>query len=187
MNSLHTKHIFIVFSNKINYIMYKYLCVLTGGGGNRVFCENYLCTVVRASMSSSSTARRALIAYRHGLRAARIAFDQDTRMLLAARQQMRDGMIHPPNPEVPVTEQIKLMEDVALFLRKNVVQGKRVESRDPAEDPTYHLNIHKDTELGDNDDVKQPSRRNTLTSGTVTGGGCCGGSGVSRASASKSK
>lgn len=47
--------------------------------------------------------------------------------------------------------QVQLLEDIAMFLRHNVVQGKRVVANDTEQ---YHLNIHKDTELGDNDTVK---------------------------------
>ena len=120
--------------------------------------------------------KQALTAYRHGLRAAKIAFNQDTRLLLAARQKMKQGMIKPEQNDLPIEQQIKLMEDVALFLRRNVVQGEKIESNSTK--PTYHLNLHKDSELGDNDDIKNISKRNTLTSGTSNGGGCCGGSGA---------
>jgi complex III assembly factor LYRM7 len=34
------------------------------------------------------------------------------------------------------------------------------------------LNIHKETELGDNDDLKK--KKSTLSAGNTTGGGCCG-------------
>ncbi|CDO95395.1 unnamed protein product [Kluyveromyces dobzhanskii CBS 2104] len=107
---------------------------------------------------------QALGAYRNGLRAARVAFKGDMRMLVAARQQMRDGMVNPPSPELPSEEQIKLMNDVAQFLRQNVVQGKKTN------DDKYHLNIHKDTELGDNETIK--TTKKTLA---AQGGGCCGG------------
>ncbi|CAB4253594.1 similar to Saccharomyces cerevisiae YDR493W MZM1 Mitochondrial matrix protein with a role in maintaining the labile mitochondrial zinc pool [Maudiozyma barnettii] len=126
---------------------------------------------------STNLTRQALTAYRHGLRATRVAFNEDTRLLLAARQKMRQGMLAPENPDIPIEKQIKLMEDVAQFLRKNIVQGKRVETTSSNEKPTYHLNLHKDTELGDNDEIKNISKRNTLTSGATSGGGCCGGSG----------
>ena len=92
-------------------------------------------------------------------------------MLTAARVQMRNGMIDPPNPELSKEDQIKHLEDIALFLRRNVVQGVKT----PQDEARYHLNIHKDTELGDNEDTKIP-KRNTLTGGkTSPVGGCCGG------------
>ncbi|CEP61266.1 Mzm1p LALA0_S02e10528g [Lachancea lanzarotensis] len=111
-----------------------------------------------------STRMAALAAYRNGLRATRVAFSQDTRVLLAARTQMRDGMVHPPNPELSPEQQISHLNDVAEFLRRNIVQGKKTEG------DKYALNIHKDTELGDNETVKQAKA--TLA---AKGGGCCGG------------
>lgn len=108
---------------------------------------------------------RALNAYRHGLRATKVAFNGDTRMLLAARQKMREGMINPPKPELPVDEQIQHLEEVARFLRQNLVQGKKSGSGE-----RYALNIHKDTELGDNESIKETKK--TLA---AQGGGCCGG------------
>lgn len=131
---------------------------------------------------STSMTTQALNAYRHGLRAARIAFGQDTRLLLAARQKMREGMRSPENPELPIEKQVQLMEDVALFLRRNIVQGERTGTTRDGEKPTYHLNLHKDSELGDNDEIKQGVKRNTLVPGgsaAVGGaGGCCGGGSV---------
>lgn len=124
---------------------------------------------------------QALNAYRHGLRAARIAFSQDTRLLLAARQKMREGMRNPENPDLPMEKQIKLMEDVALFLRRNLVQGELVDKAAEGKKPTYHLNLHKDSELGDNEEIKKGVKRNTLVSGTGGGassGGCCGSGAV---------
>ncbi|KAG0672453.1 Mitochondrial zinc maintenance protein 1, mitochondrial [Maudiozyma exigua] len=121
--------------------------------------------------------KQALTAYRHGLRAARIAFNQDTRLLLAARQKMKQGMKKPEQADLPVEQQIKLMEDVALFLRRNIVQGEKVDSTSSdSTKPIYHLNLHKDSELGDNEDIKNISKRNTLSSGSSNSGGCCGGS-----------
>lgn len=108
---------------------------------------------------------KALNAYRHGLRATRVAFNGDSRMLLAARHKMRDGMINPPNPELPVDKQVEHLEEVARFLRQNLVQGKKSGS-----EQRYALNIHKDTELGDNETIK--ITKQTLAS---QGGGCCGG------------
>lgn len=107
---------------------------------------------------------RALAAYRNGLRATRVAFGEDLRMLVAARQQMREGMINPPNQELNADEQIQHLNEVARFLRENIVQGKQVQ------EDKYHLNIHKDTELGDNETIK--TAKKTLA---AQGGGCCGG------------
>lgn len=111
---------------------------------------------------SSST--KALAAYRNGLRATRIAFRQDIPMLLAARSKMREGMANPPSQELSVDEQIQHLNDVALFLKRNIVQGKKDDQG------KYHLNIHEDTELGDNESIK--TTKKTLAAGN---GGCCGG------------
>lgn len=105
-----------------------------------------------------STRSKALNAYRHGLRAARIAFQNDTEVLLAARAKMRSGMLSPPNPKLTTEEQVQHLEDVAVFLRRNLVQGKKVDCANKKE-PRYHLNIHKDTELGDNETVADPTAR----------------------------
>lgn len=112
-----------------------------------------------------SLRQAALNAYRHGLRATRTAFDGDARMLLAARAKMREGMENPPNPELSKEQQIQHLEDVAVFLRRNLVQGKKEGTGEK-----YHLNIHGETELGDNDSIKKA--KSTLVS---RGGGCCGG------------
>lgn len=112
-----------------------------------------------------SSSLRALNAYRNGLRATRVVFKGDSRMLLAARQKMKDGMLNPPNPELPVDKQIQLLEDVAKFLRQNLVQGTKTGAEEK-----YHLNIHQETELGDNETIKKTKQ--TLA---AQGGGCCGG------------
>ncbi|AQZ09367.1 MZM1 (YDR493W) [Zygosaccharomyces parabailii] len=109
--------------------------------------------------------QNALDAYRHGLRATRVAFNGDTRVLLAARAKMREGMLNPPNPELTPEQQVQHLEDVALFLRRNLVQGTK-----EGDEEKYHLNIHKETELGDNETIKETKK--TLAS---RGGGCCGG------------
>ncbi|CAI4038343.1 hypothetical protein SMKI_04G6870 [Saccharomyces mikatae IFO 1815] len=103
-----------------------------------------------------STRLKALNAYRHGLRATRVAFQNDTEVLIAARAKMRSGMLCPPNPKLNTEEQIQHLEDVAVFLRRNLVQGKKVDGTNTKE-PRYHLNIHKDTELGDNETVADPT------------------------------
>ncbi|CAI4059483.1 Mzm1p SKDI_04G6940 [Saccharomyces kudriavzevii IFO 1802] len=105
-----------------------------------------------------STRSKALNAYRHGLRATRIAFQNDTEILSAARAKMRSGMASPPNPKLTAEEQIQHLEDVAVFLRRNLVQGKKVEGANMKQ-PRYHLNIHGDTELGDNEAIADPTAK----------------------------
>lgn len=111
-----------------------------------------------------STTLRALNAYRNGLRATRVAFGRDLPMLSAARAKMREGMLNPPNPELSPEQQIQHLNDVSTFLKRNIVQGQKVNQG------RYHLNIHKDTELGDNESIK--TTKKTLA---ARGGGCCGG------------
>ncbi|CCF56248.1 hypothetical protein KAFR_0A08140 [Kazachstania africana CBS 2517] len=104
---------------------------------------------------SNNLNKAALTAYRHGLRATRIAFKNDTRMLLASRNEMRQNMINPKEkyPHLTPAKRIQLLEDVAAFLLKNVVQGQKVDEN------VFHLNIHKDTELGDNESTKTSCKK----------------------------
>ncbi|MCJ1308781.1 Mitochondrial zinc maintenance protein 1, mitochondrial [Agyrium rufum] len=72
----------------------------------------------------------ATAAYRQILRATRIAFRDDHRMLISARHQVRstfqlDRDLPPSSAEV--SEKIAHAQDVAKILRQNVVQGKRAE------------------------------------------------------------
>lgn len=71
----------------------------------------------------------ALRAYRHLLRATRIAFEGDERTLTAARQQARgafraNAQLAASDPAA-VAPAIRHAEEVAAFLRSNVVQGRR--------------------------------------------------------------
>ncbi|ODV94904.1 hypothetical protein PACTADRAFT_50753 [Pachysolen tannophilus NRRL Y-2460] len=115
-------------------------------------------------MSSSAAA---LKAYRSALRATRIAFDGDISTLTAARNQIRAGMRAKEYEGKTQEQRIEHLSQVAAFLRKNIVQGKRKDGN------RYALNIHKDTELGDNDSIKK--KRSTLGNPSGAGmGGCCG-------------
>ncbi|KAK1765098.1 zinc maintenance protein [Phialemonium atrogriseum] len=92
----------------------------------------------------------ALTAYRHLLRAARLAFHGDSPVLNAAQQQIREGFrqrasLSPSDPAVEPA--IQHAEEVAQFLTANVVQGKK-------EGDVYRLRIHEETEKGDNDTIK---------------------------------
>ncbi|TQW01315.1 hypothetical protein IF1G_01246 [Cordyceps javanica] len=109
----------------------------------------------------------AVVAYRNLLRAARVAFQGDTPMLLAAQSQIRGGFrdkqaLDPKDGSVG--ERIEHATQVAKFLRENVVQGKKMDGQDAM----YKLRIHEHTERGDNESIK------TAGSG-IAGGGCCGG------------
>ncbi|ROT41588.1 hypothetical protein SODALDRAFT_377247 [Sodiomyces alkalinus F11] len=104
-----------------------------------------------------------LAAYRNLMRAARVAFQGDERILSAARQQIRQGFrekapLSPTDPELQPA--IQQANEVATFLRQNVVQGEH------RGDGTYRLRIHQDTERGDNDSIKKAGK------GTTLGGGC---------------
>ncbi|KAK3330691.1 hypothetical protein B0H66DRAFT_544617 [Apodospora peruviana] len=101
-------------------------------------------------MSTATSPTMALQAYRHLMRAASIAFDGDMRVLAAAREQIRNGFREKANlaasdPEVQPA--IQKAEEMASFLKSNVVQGRK-------EGDVYKLRIHEHTERGDNDTVK---------------------------------
>ncbi|KAL2016970.1 hypothetical protein VTK56DRAFT_2804 [Thermocarpiscus australiensis] len=106
----------------------------------------------------------AVQAYRNLLRAARIAFEGDTRVLDAARQQIRQAFRDTatlPASDPSIQSAIRHAEEVATFLKTNLVQGRR-------EGDTYKLRIHEHTERGDNDSIKLASK-NTK----VEGQKCC--------------
>ncbi|ANZ75705.1 BA75_02983T0 [Komagataella pastoris] len=118
-----------------------------------------------------SQASRALKAYRNALRATSVAFKNDLPTLNAARNEIRTHMKSLEDPKGTnrsIDERLKLLEEVTVFLRRNIVQGRKVD------EDKYRLNIHKDTELGDNDDIKK--KKDSPSSGGFTG--CCGGSGA---------
>lgn len=123
-----------------------------------------------------STQQKALNVYRGALRATRIAFDNDLKTLAAARAQIRQEMRateSKTHPKLNVTQRIDLLQQVSEFLKHNIVQG--VKNQADAES-RYTLNIHKETELGDNDDISK--KKSTLAAGEAVGGGCCGGGNV---------
>ncbi|KAG6009362.1 Mitochondrial zinc maintenance protein 1, mitochondrial [Claviceps maximensis] len=110
----------------------------------------------------------ALAAYRNLMRAARIAFQGDAPVLAAAQQQIRTGFRQQASlsaSDSTTQNAIQHAQDVAQFLRANVVQGKRVDG----EKDMYRLRIHEHTERGDNDSIKVAGK------GAIGGGGCCGG------------
>lgn len=83
----------------------------------------------------------------------------------AARQTIRQKMELKEDEGKSVDERVKHLNDVATFLKRNIVQGKM------NNDGRYALNIHSSTELGDNDSIKTTKS----TFNPATGGGCCGG------------
>ncbi|KAM0133401.1 hypothetical protein ACHAP3_005925 [Botrytis cinerea] len=106
----------------------------------------------------------ALAAYRHLLRATRVAFNvEDTTLLTSARKQARSTFLANRSLALESPESIAAIahaEDVAQFLRRNVVQGQKVEG-----DEKYKLNIHEHTERGDNDTIKMPNGKNVTIDG----------------------
>ncbi|RSL46789.1 Mitochondrial zinc maintenance protein 1, mitochondrial [Fusarium sp. AF-6] len=110
----------------------------------------------------------ALNAYRHLMRAARIAFQGDINVLSAAQLQIRNEFRQKASIDPSgASAAIQHAEEVARVLRENVVQGKRIEEGKD----TFKLRIHEHTERGDNESILSAGKGNT------TGGGCCGGSG----------
>ncbi|KAF2687340.1 mitochondrial zinc maintenance protein 1, mitochondrial [Lentithecium fluviatile CBS 122367] len=106
----------------------------------------------------------ALAAYRHLLRSTRIAFQGDIPTLLAARHEARKNFEYNRGLATgsdELSQQITHAEEVANFLRENVVQGQ------PDETGKYKLRIHEHTERGDNEDIKK-GKGNTLA-----GTKCC--------------
>jgi complex III assembly factor LYRM7 len=73
----------------------------------------------------------ALAAYRHLLRSTRVAFHGDSNILFAARQQARQNFeanrgLSSGSDEL--SKQISHAEEVAKFLRENVVQGQAMDT-----------------------------------------------------------
>jgi len=102
--------------------------------------------------------------YRNLLRAVRVAFEGDARMLDAARQQIRTGFRDKaslPASDPSIQPALQHADEVASFLKANLVQGKR-------EGSTYKLRIHEHTERGDNDSIKLGNQ-----SAKVGGAKCC--------------
>ncbi|TRM61824.1 RF-1 domain-containing protein [Schizophyllum amplum] len=91
-------------------------------------------------------------AYRELWRASSQTFAGDAPVLQAFRAKMRDDATKALAVPVPgaIEEHVKLTRDIALFLRRNIIQGSR-----NGED-TWKLRVTPHTELGDNDTVKQP-------------------------------
>ncbi|KAK3185576.1 Mitochondrial zinc maintenance protein 1, mitochondrial [Lecanicillium sp. MT-2017a] len=109
----------------------------------------------------------ATVAYRNLWRAARIAFQGDVATLQAAQGQIRHEFRSRQSldpSDAKVNESIQHANEVAQFLRQNVVQGQR----SSGEEDTYQLRIHKDTERGDNESIKMAS-----AGSAGAGGGCC--------------
>ncbi|KAJ8145136.1 hypothetical protein OXX80_005178 [Metschnikowia pulcherrima] len=95
-------------------------------------------------------------AYRHALRATRVAFNGDNFMLLNARAKVKEGILE--NKHLTGAEEtekaVKHLDEVAAFLVKNIVQGEKQKN------DRYHLKFHEKTELGSNETIRQNSKVN---------------------------
>lgn len=96
--------------------------------------------------------------YRGLYRASGVTFAGDERVLHAFRMKMRsDALTAAQTITDPdgYLEQNKLGAEITVFLRKNVVQGVKTEG---VEYDTFNLRFTKDTELGDNESIKDSPR-----------------------------
>ncbi|KAL4076967.1 hypothetical protein V8B97DRAFT_1359052 [Scleroderma yunnanense] len=107
-------------------------------------------------MSVTSTLRAAArSAYRDLLRASASTFAGDEPVQRAFRVKMRTETLvlegTAQNDPKQVEDKIQLAKDLAMMLRRNVVQAYKVGG-----DDTWSLRFTKDTELGDNSTIKNP-------------------------------
>ncbi|KAL5045953.1 mitochondrial zinc maintenance protein 1, mitochondrial [Aspergillus fruticulosus] len=105
---------------------------------------------------ASQSAVSALSAYRQLLRATRIAFQNDTRVLVAARQEARQNFEKHRRNGIDTPMQINHALEVASILRHNIVQGAR-DAED--ENAKWELRIHDEIERGDNDSIKVAGKK----------------------------
>ncbi|TEB36217.1 hypothetical protein FA13DRAFT_1683545 [Coprinellus micaceus] len=97
-------------------------------------------------------------AYRDVWRASSVAFRGDDTVLQAFRQKMRlDAATASQEATTPEAYQqsTQLFRDIAVVLRKNIVQASRVGERGGSD--IYRIYMRPETELGDNDTVKNPA------------------------------
>lgn len=119
--------------------------------------------------------RTALSAYRNSMRATRLAFNNDLLVLKSARDQIRSEMklqTSPSNPLLKINERVDLLNQISEFLRHNIVQGVKNGNSNGKE--KYLLNIHNNTELGDNEEIRTTSNLN-IDGSPMAGSSCCGG------------
>lgn len=111
-------------------------------------------------------AAMALAAYRHLLRAFRVAFHEDTHLLHAARSQARIGFddqssLDPSSAEA--TKAIAHAEGVADVLRHNVVQGVRSGKDKLSMSPLTFVDTDGRANLGQNFEYTKTQREETTT------------------------
>ncbi|EIW84984.1 hypothetical protein CONPUDRAFT_87482 [Coniophora puteana RWD-64-598 SS2] len=94
-------------------------------------------------------------AYRDLLRASAVTFSGDAPVRQAFKVKMRTQDLaltsEQANAPAELQGKITLARDIATILRKNIVQARKVEGQD-----TWRLQFTKDTELGDNESIKEP-------------------------------
>ncbi|KAG1906014.1 RF-1 domain-containing protein [Suillus fuscotomentosus] len=97
-------------------------------------------------------------AYRDLLRASASTFHGDEPIQRAFRRNMRTEALYLDNSaqyDVKlVEEKIRLACELATMLRRNVVQARRTQTQDG--DDAWKLRFTKDTELGENESIKNP-------------------------------
>ncbi|KAF8188370.1 RF-1 domain-containing protein [Pholiota molesta] len=95
-------------------------------------------------------------AYRDVLRAASVTFTGDPVVLQAFRSKIRNDISQGTDAE-SIQKQTQFAREIADVLRKNVVQGTRVQApEESGGDGVYRIRLTKDTELGDNESIKSP-------------------------------
>ncbi|KAH3918032.1 zinc maintenance protein [Parastagonospora nodorum] len=102
----------------------------------------------------------ALVAYRNLLRSARVAFQGDMNTLFAARAEVRRNFESNRSLTAgsdELSKQLTHAEEVAKFLRENVVQGQAAD-----DEGSYKLRIHEHTERGNNEDIRKGKGKSTL-------------------------
>lgn len=107
-----------------------------------------------------------------------MVFKGDTVTLNSARQKIRDGFAEEREATLTsdeLKEKVAYVNQIATFLKQNIVQGAK-----SPESEQYRLNITKDTELGDNDDVYKKPTLGGGSSGQPAV--CCGGGSPANAS-----
>lgn len=106
----------------------------------------------------------ALQAYRHALRATRVAFNGDAFMLDSARAQFKTSFL--ANKDLPdgeeKTKAITHLNEVSQFLIRNIVQGEMQPNQ------RYNLKFHEKTELGSNETIRSDHKSKM---GTLAGAG----------------
>ncbi|KAI8355631.1 hypothetical protein EDC96DRAFT_516066 [Choanephora cucurbitarum] len=125
-------------------------------------------------MSISPSKQAAIQAYRHLLKTQREVFGADHKAILAAKKETYARFMQSKDETntTVLEEKLELAGQVASLLRRNVIQAV------PKGDDTYKLRITKDTELGDNDSIKNTkniNRKNRKGKKHEHTGGCCGG------------